>query len=228
MVVDGAPGLGKTTALEWWATQNNVVFMRALKEWSPSWFLHDLLAKLRVSPQHSFQKNYFIALEALLHRQTQADFAKKPFAVVIDEADHVSRNSRIIETIRDFSDNSGIVFVLVGMGKIRDNLTAFPQVSSRISQYVRFEPANLSDVRALYDGLCNVPVADDLVEFTHRVTGGYNREIKEAIAVVELMGKRNLANEQRPVALADLAGQVLINDRRTGSPIRVPMIGGAS
>lgn len=75
MVVDGAPGLGKTTALEWWAAQNSIVFLRALKEWSPQWFLADLLAKLRITPAHSFQKRYHQALEALTLRQDIADTA---------------------------------------------------------------------------------------------------------------------------------------------------------
>ncbi|MFT4098800.1 MAG: ATP-binding protein [Rhodoblastus sp.] len=222
MVVDGAPGLGKTTALEWWAAQNGIVFLRALKEWSPQWFLADLLAKLRITPAHSFQRRYHQALEALTLRQDQADIAKRPFAVVIDEADHISRNGRIIETIRDFSDNAGLVFVLVGMGKIRDNLTAFPQVASRITRYVRFEPATRGDVRALADGLCEAPIGEDVVGFVHQATSGFNREIKEALAVVERVGKRNGATVDKPVRLADLAGKVLINDRRTGAEIRVP------
>jgi len=147
---------------------------------------------------------------------------RQTFAVVIDEADHISRKSDLMESIRDFSDMGDIVFVLVGMGRIRDNLTAFPQVASRIAQYVRFEQASTDDVRAFYDGICEVPVADDVVEFTHRVTGGYNREVMEALATVERVGKRNAASEGQPVRLATLAGQPIVNDRRTGAPIIVP------
>ena len=222
MVVDGAPGLGKTTALEWWETQNNLVFLRALKDWSPQWFLSDLLGVLRVSPRHSFQLRFKQTLEALIPRQEQAAVAKRPFAVVIDEADHISRNARIIETIRDLSDNTGIVFVLVGMGKVRDNLTAFPQVASRVSRFCRFEPSSVADVRALFNGRCEVPVADDVVGFVHRATGGLNREIIEAIAIVERFGKRGGSGPDKPVKLRDLAGQVLFNDRRTGAEVRVP------
>ncbi|MDE2577913.1 MAG: ATP-binding protein [Hyphomicrobiales bacterium] len=221
MVVDGEPGLGKTTTLEWWAAQNNLIFLRALKEWTPGWFLDDLLATMRIAAPHSFKNRYHRALEGLVTRQTQAALAKRIFAVVIDEADHISRNGRIIETIRDFSDNSTVVFVLVGMGKIRDNLTAFPQVASRITRYVRFEPASKKDVRALFDGLCEVPVADDVLEFVRAATGGYSREIKEAIAVIERHGKRANASADKPVRLKDLDGQVLIYDRRTGNEIRV-------
>jgi DNA transposition AAA+ family ATPase len=220
MVVDGQPGLGKTTALHRWAVQSRGVYLRAKKEWTPSWFLNDLLAQFNIAPSFSYQKRFTQALDQLLKRQQDLELQKKSFAVVIDEADHISRNSRIIESIRDFSDLNDIPFILVGMGKIRDNLTAFPQVASRVAQYVRFETASKKDVRAFYDGLCEVPVADDVVEFTHRVTGGFNREIKEAMAKVELFGQRQTTG--KPFALKALSGQVLVNDRRTGAPILVP------
>lgn len=222
MVVDGLPGLGKTTALYRWAAQTGAIYVRAKKEWTPSWFLNDLLAQFRVAPAHSYQKRYVQALEAMLQQQAAMALQKKTFAVVIDEADHISRSGRIMESIRDFSDMGDIVFVLVGMGKIRDNLTQFPQVASRIAQYVRFDHATRDDVRAFYDTICEVPVADDLVGFTHQVTQGFNREIKEALAAVERMGKRSNASPAKPVGLAHLAGQVLVNDRRTGAPIIVP------
>ena len=34
MVVDGLPGLGKTTALYRWATQTGAIYVRAKKEWT--------------------------------------------------------------------------------------------------------------------------------------------------------------------------------------------------
>lgn len=219
MVVDGLPGLGKTTALHRWATQTGAVFVRAKKEWTPSWFLNDLLAQFRIAPSHSYQKRYTQALEAMLQAQTACIVQKKTFAVVIDEADHISRSPRIMESIRDFSDMGDIVFVLVGMGKIRDNLTAFPQVASRVGQYVRFEHATRDDVAAFFSTRCEVPAADDVIDFTHQVTAGFNREILEAMATVERVGRRNGG---KPVDLGQLAGHALVNDRRTGSPIVVP------
>lgn len=222
MVVDGAPGLGKTTALHRWAAHNACIFVRAKKEWSPGWFLEEMLGQFRIAPAHSYKKKFEQALEAMLQRQSAMHLQRKTFAVVVDEADHVSRSANIIESIRDFSDTGDIVFVLVGMGKIRDNLTRFPQVASRIAQYVRFEPATAADVRAFFDRLCDVPVADDVAGFVHKIAGGLNREIMEAIAAIEAIGRRNKAKEGAPVTLAMLAGQPLMNDRRTGQPIFVP------
>ena len=171
-------------------------------------------------PQHSFRKRYEQAMSALLMRQSQMVLQRRTFAVIVDEADHISRSGRIVESIRDFSDLGNIIFVLVGMGKIRDNLTAFPQVASRIAQYVGFAPASREDVRLFVDSLCEVPVADDLVDFLHKVSSGFNREIKEGIASIERWGKRNPG----PVSLASMAGQVLLYDRRSGTPITVPTL----
>lgn len=223
MIVDGAPGLGKTTSLYHWVAQSGTIYLRANAEWRPGWFLEDMLKAFRIRPKHSFQHRFQQTMEALLMRQQQHMMAQKTFAVVIDEADHISRNRHIMETIRDFSDGGNIPFVLVGMGTIRDNLGRFPQISSRIAQYVRFEKASPEDVRRFVDGLCEVKVADDLVTFIHRVTGGYNREIKEAIATIERAASRNgIGGTDTPVSMAHMAGQALVNDRRTGAPVLVP------
>ncbi|WP_457798134.1 AAA family ATPase [Methylocystis sp. S23] len=222
MVVDGEPGLGKSTTMEWWATQHGLPFLRACKEWTPAWFLSDLLGELGVAPQRSVERRYKQALAELTQRRGHADLQKQVFALVLDEADHVSRSGAIMETIRDLSDNGDIPVILVGMGRLRDNLTRFPQIASRISRYARFEQASRDDVRRMLDALCDYPVDEMLTDFVHRVTLGRNREIKEAIRAIEAFGRRNGAGAQRPVRLADLAGQTLINDRRTGQPIAVP------
>lgn len=221
IVVDGAPGLGKTTTLTHWVAQHGCVYLRAKKEWTPSWFMNELLETLRVHPPHSFQKKYAKALEELGMRQASAMIERKPFGLVIDEADHVSSKSAILETIRDISDMIELPTILVGMGRVNDNLARFPQVASRVSQKVRFEKATAEDVRALIDARCEVKVADDLAEFVLRVCGGFNREVLEAIANIERFGLRFEAGDEG-VTLADMAGQVIVNDRRSNQPIRVP------
>lgn len=223
LVVDGEPGLGKTTTLEHWAVMNEATFLRAKKQWTASWFMQDLLAELRVtSPKPSFARRFETSLGALADRAQQAAIGGRPYALIIDEADHVSRSRDIMETIRDLTDIGGVTCVLVGMGKIRDNLSAYPQIARRVSRYVRFEPASIADVRALADGLCEVPIADDLLEFVFRASRGMNAEIMEALANIERVGKRNRATADRPVDLATMARLEVMNDRRTGRAILVP------
>ena len=87
IVLDGLPGLGKTTTLKHWVAQNSCVYLRAKKEWSSGWFMRELLEEMRVHPAHAFQKNYVSALKELGGRIGMADNVGKVFALVIDEAD---------------------------------------------------------------------------------------------------------------------------------------------
>ncbi|MCY1704420.1 AAA family ATPase [Pannonibacter sp. SL95] len=221
VVVDGLPGLGKTTTLKHWVARTGSVYLRAKKEWTPSWFMNELLDTLRVNPPHAFQKKYAKALEELAGRQASAALENMSFGLVIDEADHVSSKSAILETIRDISDMIELPTILVGMGKVNDNLARFPQVASRVSQKVRFEKASRDDVRALIQLRCEVAVADDLLDFVLKASSGFNREILEAIANIERFGLRN---DPGPggLGIADMAGQVILNDRASNRPIRVP------
>lgn len=218
MVVDGEPGQGKTTAIQWWAVNTGSVYLRAKKEWTPRWALREMLTELRLAPEYSFERMYRQALEALGQRAEAAERDGQTFGVVIDEVDHISRNARLLETFRDLSDMLEIPFVLVGMGRVRHNLTRFPQVASRVGQYVEFKPSTVDDVRLLIEQLCEVPVQPDLIDYVARVSEGKAREIKEAIASIERFGRRG---DGEAVGLADMDGQVLMNDRRTGRPIYV-------
>ncbi|MEW5728453.1 MAG: ATP-binding protein [Pseudomonadota bacterium] len=218
MVVDGEPGLGKTTIINWWAVQEGCVYLRCKKEWTPSWMLRELLGALRVTPGHSFERMYGQALQELGSRARAAARDGSNFAVVVDEVDHISRRADMLETLRDLSDMLEIPFVLVGMGRVRHNLTRFPQVASRIGQLVEFRPCGIEDVQALVKGLCEVPVADDLVEFLQKVSEGFTREVKEGIKSIERFGKRNPG---KTIDCQMMDGQVLLNDRRTGKPIVV-------
>lgn len=222
VVVDGVAGLGKTTSLSRFAVNNQAIYLRAKKEWRPSWMMNELLQEMRQQPPHSFEKKYEMALKSLVQRQAATLHSGNTFALIIDEADHISSNARIMETIRDLSDMVEMPVILVGMGKIRNNLIRFPQIASRISQYVNFHPATIDDVRKFFDEICEVPVADDLVGFVHQVTGGMNREIKEAMAIIERFGRRNKPAEGG-LTMKDMSGQLLVNDRATGQPINVPV-----
>lgn len=218
VVVDGEPGLGKSAVIQWWAVQTGSVFLRAKKEWTPRWMLRELLQELDEQPEFSFEAMYRQALSALASRAQAAENADQTFGVVIDEVDHISRSSRLLETLRDLSDMLEIPFVLVGMGRVKHHLTRFPQVASRVGQYIEFRPGTVDDAKAMVAALCEVPVRDDLVAFLHTASGGKYREVKEAIAAIERFGRRNPG---QTLGVSEMAGEILLNNRRTGEPIRV-------
>ncbi|WP_321392754.1 ATP-binding protein [Emcibacter sp.] len=217
MVVDGHPGLSKTTICHWWAIQNNAVFLRAKAEWTPRWMVRELLESMNVKPRHSFQDCFRQAVDALMSRSNQAQIQGKTFAVIIDEVDHIGKSAKCLETLRDFSDLLEIPFIFVGMQKVRDNISRFPQISSRIGQYVEFFPASRDDVYSLVNELCEVEVGKDLIEFLLEVSRGRVREVKEAIMAIERFGKRNNGTVTRKA----MAGETLLNSRDNGQPIKV-------
>ncbi|MFV0626131.1 MAG: AAA family ATPase [Alphaproteobacteria bacterium] len=219
MVVDGQPGLGKTCALNWWAIRNECIYVRAKKEWTPNWLMRDLLNALGAIPANSFEKMFQQTLQLLAQRSSDATRDGKVFAVIIDEVDYISRSSKILESLRDLSDFLEIPFVFVGMGVIRHNLSKFPQIASRIGQYVEFKPLSLEDTKNLMNTLCDKKVEEKLIAFTHKVTAGYVREIKEAIASIDRFSARNRNIDT--VTFAQMEGQVLMNDRKNSKPILV-------
>lgn len=222
IVVDGLPGLGKTTILMRWASLGNGIYLRAKCNWTSYWLLSELLAEMRIDPPHGYEKRFTACLAALGERAQAAAISGRAFTVVIDEADHVSGTRKLMETVRDLTDLSGVPCILVGMGSIRDHLVRYPQTASRISRYVRFEPAELEDVQAFLAAQCEVPVAPDLAGFVTQATRGFNREIREAIVAIERFGLRNPPASPEGLSLREMAGQRLINSRKGSDPIFIP------
>lgn len=224
MVVDGKPGLGKTFALRHWVVQTRSIYLRATAEWRPMWFAADLLNAMKVTPERGFEQRYRQIADQLMARKAAAEMAGETFTIVIDEADHISRKLLVMETVRDLSDGTGVPFILVGMGKIRANLSRYPQIASRVSRYVEFDEASLADVALFAREKCEFPIADDLVRVIHRASGGYNREVKEALATVERFCRRQAGRDWNvhPVSCADMAGETLLNNRKDGRAIAVP------
>jgi DNA transposition AAA+ family ATPase len=218
LVVDGLPGLGKTTILDRYASQNEAVFIRAKQGWNEQWLMEDLIAALGLPSQGSLRKNFLKVQEELVSRQMFAAQKSRAFMIFIDEADCFSRTTGVIESIRTLADMSDAAFVLIGMGKLKDNLVRYPQFASRVTRYCHFEPASFADVRLFMDMICEVKVGDDLCEFVRRATGGFNREIKEAIANIERFGFKH---SDEVMTCSTMDSQVLVYDRKNGRPIYV-------
>lgn len=223
VVVDGKPGLGKTTTLSRWVAQTGSVYLRAQKGWDYNWLIKDLLTELGVSYQtiRGKREKFARVMEELQNRADHAALAGEVFGLVIDECDLVSRRAEIMEAIRGISDLRFLPTIMVGMGNLRDDLRRFPQIESRAPNKVEFRPSSLDDTAALITELCEVDVAPDLVEFVWRASRGLNREILDAIVSIERFGNR-FDPGPGGVTLQDMAGQPIMNDRTKGTPILVP------
>ncbi|MEE9314374.1 MAG: ATP-binding protein, partial [Rhizobiaceae bacterium] len=65
MVIDGVPGLGKTTTLQHWTSKNPCLYLRAKKQWKASWMMNELLELMRIIPPHKFEDKYKLCLGQL-------------------------------------------------------------------------------------------------------------------------------------------------------------------
>lgn len=223
VVVDGQPGLGKTTTLSRWVAQTGSVYMRAQKGWDYAWFINDLLTELGVSYQtiRGKREKFARVMEELQNRADHAALADEVFGLVIDECDLVSGRAEIMEAIRGISDLRFLPTILIGMGKLRDDLRRFPQIESRAPNKVKFEPATVEDTAALINGLSEIPAAPDMISFVCSASRGFNREILDAIKAIERFGRRNEYGAGG-VTVADMAGLPIMNNRAKGEPIHVP------
>lgn len=224
VVVDGDPGLGKTATMNRWVSQTGSLYLRAQKGWDYNWFIRSALKELGVRDiPRGRDARFDLAIELMCARAASAAEAGRVWGFVVDECDLVSRNQEVMEGIRSFSDLQNMPTVLVGMGKLRDNLRRFKQIESRAPNKVEFRPATLSDAAALVRGLCEVPVADDLITLIWKMSRGYSREMVDAIKAVERFGFR-IDPGPDGVTIADMAGQPLMNNRETGQQIVVPEV----
>jgi len=221
VVVDGEPGLGKTTTLSRWVAQTGSIYVRAQVGWDYGWFVNTVLREMSIHPPRSKEERFRRLTQELAERAVRAQLEDRTFGLVIDECDLVSTRTEIMEAIRGISDIQFLPTILVGMGRLRENLRRFPQIESRAPNKVRFLPATIEDARAIIAARCEVTVAPDLTEFVWKVSRGFNREILEAIAHIERFGLRFDPGPEG-VTMTDMAGQIIMNDRSTGRPITVP------
>lgn len=209
MTVEGDPGRGKTTTAEWFAINHELPFLRAKREWSTRWLVEDLLDQLAADQDRTFKDMYRSVIKILAMKAEAARNADAPFAIIIDEADHIVRSEKMMETIRDITDQVEVPVILIGMGRLFKTLTRYKQISSRVSAEVTFNPLLLEDTQKLVSERCEVEVEADLCGFLHAAAGGYARELLDGIKHIEAVGKRL----GRPVTLFDMDGLVLLKDR---------------
>ncbi|MEM6372343.1 MAG: AAA family ATPase [Pseudomonadota bacterium] len=221
MIVDGAPGLGKTAMMSRFVAQTGSVYLRAHQGWNHTWFVEAMLKELAVPVPHKRVDRWARLSEELMSRNFEARTRNQTFSIVIDECDLVSSRAEIMETIRDISDVQLVPTILVGMGKLRENIRRFLQIQSRAPHRCEFQPATLEDATKLITELSEVTVAPDLIRFAWEVSRGFNRELMDAIANIERIGRR-IDTGATGLTLADMAGETLVRDRDTGKPIVIP------
>lgn len=155
----GPTGYGKTTAATWFINQCHGVYVRAMRLWSPSGMLETVARELDLDVRGSNHKK----IESIVQK-----LAETGRPLFVDEADYVVDRETLTDTLRDIHDLSTVPVILIGMHGIDRKIRANPQFTGRIAQWVGFSGADADDARLLADGLCEVKVAQDLLDTLHQ------------------------------------------------------------
>jgi hypothetical protein len=207
MLVTAPAGYGKSQTVDQWAVASGAAYLRAKVEWTPRYFMTELAETLKIDSRGR-AKDIFGRIAGVLGSQQ--------IPLVIDEVEHCLRdNAQVLEAIRDLSDLTEVIVILVGMDQVQAKIARHAQISSRIAKVVEFFPATLEDVAEFCKQLSEVSIASDLVAEIHKQSSGRVREIMNAIATVEQTAKRN---GNSAASLNDMAGQVLTHDWQARRP----------
>lgn len=168
IVLHGHAGYGKTTAAGYAANKMRGYRVECCSHWSRKSLLAAILHEMGIPAQHSINDMFNQAVEQL---------AKSGRPLIIDEADHLVRNSTI-ELVRDIHDKSGSVVLLCGEEGLPKKLERWARVHSRILEFVAAQPADLADVEHLARLYCSgVDISEGWLKELHKQTGGNTRRV---------------------------------------------------
>lgn len=183
-VAYGESGIGKSTSLTWLSTtQLNACYVRAMQVWSPSSMLQAIARELDVEPSRSLSGT----IELIV-----GELSRTGRPLIVDEADYVVDQSRLLNTLRDLHDLSTMPLILVGMAdfvrKLRTR-TDQRQFAGRVALELEFKALDFDDVAVLAKTLAEVEIADDLLKLLHEKSQGITRLVCVGLGRIETFAK---------------------------------------
>lgn len=189
LLVTGKPGLGKSETVDRFAMDTNAIYLRAKETWTKRGLLAEMADTLRLS---NSGRNQEVQARIIGH------VASRGTPIVIDEADFTLRSTAsILECVRDISDLTEVLVVLVGMeateghSPLEGRIARYPQISSRVAQVVRFRPLTEQDVKLTALQLAEVSIGDDAVAQLYRQSEGVTRLVMNGLATIERLARAN-------------------------------------
>ena len=198
-LVDGMAGYGKSIATAWLSNQTPSIYVRAIALWTPAAMLTAMCRELRLAPGGSCAAQVERVVEAL---------SRSGQTVFIDEVDYITRQTRLIETLRDLHDLATVPVVLIGETGVLERLSHMKRFTSRIAEHVTFEPLDEADAALIARQLCEVTIKPDLLHKILVDTRGNCRNIVVSLARAEQVAKSRGLTE---VGLADVGKRNLFD-----------------
>lgn len=168
LVLHGHAGYGKTTACGYAGNKLRGYRVECCSHWSRKALLQGILHEMGIPAGHNINDMFNQAVEQL---------AKSARPLIIDEADHLVRNSTI-ELVRDIHDKSNAVVLLSGEEGLPKKLERWARVHSRVLEFIAAQPADKGDIEHLARLYCpKIKIGADWLEELHRQTGGNTRRV---------------------------------------------------
>ncbi|NIZ13933.1 AAA family ATPase [Phaeobacter sp. HF9A] len=199
----GPSGWGKTTATTFATNEYQAYNVQVLSCWTPSYFLQSIMNEIGLKAVRGVPA----MVEKIAGHLARAD---RP--LIIDDAQYLTKNKKLIELARDLYEASQSTVILVGEEELPQHLTRWENIHNR---QLAWEPAlacNLSDAEKLVQIYSpDVAIARDLLTEIVEASGGSIRRV-----VTNIDQAKELARS-RGTSHADLA---LWGDRvfATGQP----------
>lgn len=184
-LIYGDPGLGKSRTAVWWATQNDAVYVRAQNKMTCRWLLEKIVYELGESPSRKM---------ADLIEQCITHLRLKPQVIIIDEVDYLINRHRIVETLRDLHDLTGVPIVLIGMQEAKTKLGKYRHLYDRISEIIEFKSFSKDDLDVIVEELSEIKITDEAKEIFFEKTNRFRQVIKW-ISLLENLAKTNGLNK---------------------------------
>jgi len=189
-LIYGRWGLGKTTAMEWYYSNNRCNYVRALECWSRSvnMMVEDVLRVYHVEPRGRFKSD----LPELVRT-----IKKRGHPLFIDEGDRVARKISLIETIRDLHDLCKVPIILIGQEHIINLLQRrdLGPVFSRITSICEFKELTAQDIQNISTELCELDCSPKVATYIRTVTLGDFRLVNALLTRAEGLCSLNKKTE---------------------------------
>lgn len=202
LLVSGDPARGKSTIVDEWAAKTDAIYLRGKEQWTPRFFVDELLDKLKLDNSGSTKARF---------QRLVTKIGREQLPVVIDEVQHaLIDGAAVLETLRDITDLTETTVILVaGEENVRTKIARRGAISSRINKVVEFSVNTLEDTALVCQQRAEVGIGNDLVAEIHRQAEGKMRSVCNAIATIEQIAQRN---KLQTINLADVHGIELIHD----------------
>lgn len=181
----GPPGTGKTDVGQWYASQNDVPYIRAKDISSRRSLLSNIVAELGEAPSFRSDDLFNQIIEALIER---------PRPIIIDEVDYLTRGGAV-EVLRDINDMTNTPVIMMGMEHVDKKLKRFRHLYDRFTAIVKFELFDKEEISNLADSICKAKLSSCAVEFIEKTGKGKLRLTTTWFSRAEQLASRNKLEE---------------------------------